>query len=395
MAEVPSGASRGPQRARPPPPPRTPRAPSSAAGLSELSVLQVHRGNLQDVWPLLVHTVRGSAFCAVDLEMTGIGQGRALAHPDIDERYAHLRRIAQTRAIVSLGVACFARTDGGDGAAPDGSSKAACYRASTFAFALLCAQPHTLEPGAARFLCDHGFDFNSQYATGIAYEPAGSAKDARACAKDGGASGGGSGGPAGGGHTMMDVFSLLCERPLVAHNGIIDLVFLYEAFHCALPPVLPTFLADLTELMPHGVHDTKHIAWVEAGKDDTRLAPLFYALQRDNLEAIAAGDVHAEVSLPAYTASVLLPCVRRVRLLESNRARKRQRKAAAERGRKKAKAGNSATSGTAGRVGDRSAGAAAAETGIGHGAGAGVVLPAHGAGLDAFMTGFCFAALKA
>lgn len=46
--------------------------------------------------------------------------------------------------------------------------------------------------------------------------------------------------------------------PVVVHNGFMDLMFLYETFHTSLPPSLHTFVADLTDLFPCGLYDTKY-----------------------------------------------------------------------------------------------------------------------------------------
>jgi poly(A)-specific ribonuclease len=57
------------------------------------------------------------------------------------------------------------------------------------------------------------------------------------------------------------VFRLLVEfkKPLVVHNGLMDLLFLYEKFHEPLPETFHAFKKDINNLFPL-VYDTKHIS---------------------------------------------------------------------------------------------------------------------------------------
>ena len=60
---------------------------------------------------------------------------------------------------------------------------------------------------------------------------------------------------------MRDLFKalVLSGSPLVLHNALVDLIFMYASFYAPLPATVETFCADLFELFPAGVYDTKYI----------------------------------------------------------------------------------------------------------------------------------------
>lgn len=52
--------------------------------------------------------------------------------------------------------------------------------------------------------------------------------------------------------------------PVVFHNAFVDLGFLYQSYHTNLPSKMATFLADLSQLFPGGVFDTKYMTEYQA-----------------------------------------------------------------------------------------------------------------------------------
>lgn len=81
----------------------------------------------------------------------------------LEEQYKLMREVAQTHAVLSLGVACFqwGACDGG---------RVDC-QVEVFNVWLLCQEPYTIDPSSATFLLQHGFDFNKQFAKGLPYSP--------------------------------------------------------------------------------------------------------------------------------------------------------------------------------------------------------------------------------
>jgi target of EGR1 protein 1 len=63
--------------------------------------------------------------------------------------------------------------------------------------------------------------------------------------------------------------------PIVLHNGLIDLIFLYENFYAKCPDSFMKFVADLSDMFKGGVFDTKYIADYHAGSKASFLEYLY------------------------------------------------------------------------------------------------------------------------
>ena len=68
------------------------------------------------------------------------------------------------------------------------------------------------------------------------------------------------------------------KKPIIVHNGLADLVFLYQNLYLQLPLKLDTFVADLTEMFDGGIYDTKYIARIKGDESTTYLQYIFRKL---------------------------------------------------------------------------------------------------------------------
>lgn len=220
--------------------------------------------------------LRPGAFVAIDTEFSGLGQDRDVSHDNLQTRYAAIRRIANTRGIYSVGIAIFNPSHAINSSNSDGNSMgegtAAItvkpdYDVATYDLLTLCQSTFEVSANSGDFLVKHGFDFNRLFREGIPYSRASTTPDERNAPNTEPTT---TPQPSSAPECLPWRWGKLPRGllwrighynvPIVVHNGLFDLIFLYAAFQGPLPESLNQFVSVLLDCVPAGFWDTKVIA---------------------------------------------------------------------------------------------------------------------------------------
>ncbi|CAG2162619.1 unnamed protein product [Oppiella nova] len=300
------------------------------SSLTTVPCVQLSVNNVTHWWPHVLQSINASHFVAIDLELSGLGARDRLNAKKIDERYEGVMSAAKSRSIVSVGLAFFSfcandcnqtivnnvcDTKYGTSCETNVNSKPLLSNCISDCVEDMNRFERLLDTQLMDKLDDHTNGCNGKtllliHTLGLWYAKERPVPKLKLPVTD----------VPNRYHrgndteyedlTAPSLRNLISEiirqkLPIVLHNGFIDLIFLYQNLYSDLPQDLQTFIADLVELFPAGILDTKYIADFHERLNRSYLEYLFYDRQRFNIERSLQGKTCIDITFPLLSNNSL------------------------------------------------------------------------------------------
>ncbi|OMJ24058.1 Target of EGR1 protein 1 [Smittium culicis] len=218
---------------------------------------------------------------------------------DISERYKALKLLASTHSLVSLGISIFKQKN--IDPSTQNNQNNPSFIANNFNFILFCQNSHLVSPSSIEFLATNGFDFNFQAKNGIRIScppkqpssidppndkdthPKQFTQKRKLPASAGSLSNNSNIEPTPDNRIIRDIVlqCFTCKAPIIVHNGLLDLMFLYNSFIAELPDSIDSFVADLADFLGSPIYDTKYFAEYVYRSDASFLSYLYQSSIRN------------------------------------------------------------------------------------------------------------------
>lgn len=215
------------------------KSPSSAY---ITSFNDVTTDNLSTSATELLKKLQKGSHMAIDFEFTGMLKQK---FQDMNHRYVGMKEAVERYSIVSFGLSVMKQTD----------QEEHVYECDNFEFLCRKNAQYVFEDGNIEFLTSTGFSFERLRAIGIPFTPPGDIGNEDYSSQN----------------EKRDTRLIMLWKqillaldvnkiPVIVHNGLYDIMYLYHSFIGKLPNTYSQFLSKLSDNFPAGFYDTKLLA---------------------------------------------------------------------------------------------------------------------------------------
>ncbi|KAI9268627.1 ribonuclease H-like domain-containing protein [Helicostylum pulchrum] len=216
-----------------------------------VSYNDITNDNVLSYFPEIINRVNAASHIAIDLEFTALGNTRSA---DMGHRYVAMKQTVESAAIVSIGLSIIKPVESTEPI----TTPVKKYECDNFNFLTLKQGSIVIDSNTGTFLCHHGYSFDSMFTKGIPFTPASPASpvpprhplpnEQKPDAKLN--------------QLWKHIIDIMRFKriPLVLHNGLFDLMYIYHSFIGQLPPHFNTFILKTSLQFPSGIYDTRYLA---------------------------------------------------------------------------------------------------------------------------------------
>ncbi|KAG2228793.1 hypothetical protein INT48_003600 [Thamnidium elegans] len=210
-----------------------------------VSYNDITNNNLLSYFPEIINRVNTASHIAIDLEFTALGNTRSA---DMAHRYVAMKQTVESAAIVSIGLSIIKTIEPTEPT----TTPLKKYQCDNFNFLTLKQGSIVIDSNTGTFLCHHGYSFDSMFTEGIPFTPATTTPRPATEPKPD--------------MKLNQLWNHIIDImrfkriPLVLHNGLFDLMYIYHSFIGQLPHHFNVFISKVSFQFPSGIYDTRYLA---------------------------------------------------------------------------------------------------------------------------------------
>lgn len=218
---------------------------------SLLTIEVVNKYNFDMLRDVIIGAAKSCDFYAVDMEFSGLDNGDNFRSKDFQVRYGAFRDMVNKYGLLQVGLCFMKRVSGHQ------------WRSISFTLQVFPSAPFQVAPKSMVFLAQHGVCLTDIFRRGMPFDdPVQNFSSFSSVVKN-----------------ELKLQSLWHDiahfrKPIVMHNGLTDLLFLWKSFFSPLPVASAEWIAGMSRVFP-SIWDTKYISEYMSNHEATYLQRLF------------------------------------------------------------------------------------------------------------------------